>query len=142
MYFNRDKYSPNSKENLGTSDPDFWGLYGDEREKKQATQKLDDWWGKERENLPKNRLPTQGKLEKIFSSFDQTVRPKPSSLKSRGSNPVPMCDYMHVPQDTVYTLLGKHYEVDPQDIRDIWYDKKDEVGDDIDTGREDTQITD
>lgn len=112
-------YNEDRRIKLEPSDPDFWGLYGDEFQKKEAVKKLEKWWKRQKKNLPK-ALPTTRKLDKIFQSFDKVLQDDKDVDTMDGI--AVACGGMYVSQDSVYLLLAVHYEVEPRKIRDIWYE--------------------
>lgn len=109
--------------NLSTKDPDFWGIYGDEYQKKEASQRLDKWWGKEQKNLPRE-LPSSRKIERVFNSFDKALeKVNEDGTKDTSGELVSVSPaHIWVNPDSVYLLLADHYEVPPQRIRDIFFE--------------------
>ena len=116
-------YYDQEREKLSLSDPDFWGVYGDEYVKKEATEKLNGWWNKEKDNLPFD-IPKPNKIEKVMNSFDSALT-KMNKVKSQSMGVV--CEAsegvtVYVNPDTVYYLLGKHYGVHPKVVRDKFFE--------------------
>lgn len=109
--------------NKSTKDPEFWGIYGDEYQKKEASQRLNKWWKKQENNLP-NKLPTARKIERVFQSFDTALEKinEDGSKDTDGELVSVGTSHIWVNSDSVYLLLANHYEVSPQRIRDIFFE--------------------
>jgi hypothetical protein len=109
--------------NKSTKDPDFWGVYGDEYQKKEASSRLDKWWNREQKNLPRE-LPTSRKIERVFKSFDTALEKiNDDGEKDTDGEMVSVSPaHIWVNSDSVYLLLANHYEVSPQRIRDIFFE--------------------
>ena len=109
--------------NMDPKDPDFWGIYGDEYQKKEASQRLSKWWGREQKNLPRE-LPTSRKIERVFKSFDTALEKvnEDGSKDTSGEMVSVGMGHLYVNSDSVYLLLGNHYEVPPNRIRDIFFE--------------------
>ena len=109
--------------NLNTKDPEFWGIWGDEYQKKEASQRLNKWWGREQKNLPRE-LPTSRKIERVFNSFDKALEKvnEDGSKNTDGEMVSVSPAHVFVNSDAVYLLLSNHYEVPPKRIRDIFFE--------------------
>ncbi len=113
----------NVNRNLNTKDPEFWGIWGDEYQKKEASQRLNKWWDREQKNLPRE-LPTSRKIERVFNSFDKALEKvnEDGSKNTDGEMVSVSPAHVHVNSDSVYLLLSNHYEVPPKRIRDIFFE--------------------
>lgn len=109
--------------NLSTKDPNFWGIWGDEYQKKEASQRLSKWWGREQKNLPRE-LPSSKKIERVFNSFDKALEKiNDDGTKDTSGELVSVsASHVWVDSDSVYLLMANHYDVTPQRIRDIFFE--------------------
>lgn len=109
------------RKNMSPKDPDFWGVWGDEFMKKKAVGKLNRWWDKEKQDLPID-LPKARGIEKVLNSFDKAL----SKMNDTDSKDDVDCgiesDHIYVSPDSVYMLLGQHYNVDPSTVRDKFFE--------------------